>query len=50
VLSFAVAVIFGSAALAANLMLHTTKGVGLAMVLLTLAAIGGVVARTSHRI
>jgi hypothetical protein len=45
-----VAGIFGSAALAASLMLHTAQGSTLSAMLLALTAIGGVVARRSHRI
>jgi hypothetical protein len=47
---FVVAGIFGSAALASSLMLHTAQGSTLSAVLLALTAIGGVVARRFRRI
>ena len=47
---FVVTGIFGSAALAASLMLHTTPGSTLSVALLALTAIGGVVARRFHRV
>jgi len=45
-----VAGIFGSAALAASLMLHISSGVALSVALLAITAIGGVVGRRFHRI
>jgi hypothetical protein len=45
-----VAVIVGSATLAASLMLHTTEGTALAVVLLVLTAIAGFLAWRWHRI